>query len=288
MAFAAVTAVFGLPTGREVVTAWLFLLLYAIVGGDGRAWRQAVLHDWLPLLVVLFGYDLLRGFADRLVAKAHVLPQLRAEEFLFGGAVPTVWLQQHLYHPSPSWYDYAILPVYLSFFVVPMAVAAAFWATSYARFRRFASSLVVVTFAALTTYALFPAAPPWLASETHPGLLPLVVRVTPHTLLTAGIPTVHNAVERGEVYGNPVAAIPSLHSAVPMLILLLTWPYCRRLGRALLVGYVLAMTFTLVYGGEHYVVDVLLGWLYAAASIAVVTAVLARRQARQRRRSTTG
>lgn len=281
-AFALVTAVFGLPTGREVVTAWLLLLLYAIVGGNGAAWRRAVLRDWLPLLVVLFAYDLLRGFADRLVAKAHVLPQLRVEEFLFGGTVPTVWLQQHLYHPSPSWYDYAIVPVYLSFFVVPMAVAAAFWATSYARFRKFVSSLVLLFAVTLTTYALFPAAPPWLASQSDPGLLPPVVRVTPHTLLTAGIPTVHNAVQRGELYGNPVAAIPSLHSAVPMLILLLAWPYCRRLGRTMLVCYVLAMTFTLVYGGEHYVVDVLIGWLYAAASVAIMSLVQSRRRGRVR------
>ena len=31
------------------------------------------------------------------------------------------------------------------------------------------------------------------------------------------------------------------------------------------VGYVLAMGWTLVYGGEHYVFDVLLGWIYALA-----------------------
>jgi membrane-associated phospholipid phosphatase len=30
------------------------------------------------------------------------------------------------------------------------------------------------------------------------------------------------------------------------------------------------MAFTLVYSGEHYVSDILLGWLYAAAVIAAV------------------
>lgn len=284
MAFLVVSAFFGFPTGREVVTAWLLFLLYAVVGGNTAAWRRAVLHDWAPLLAVLFGYDTLRGFADELAARAHVLPQLRADEILFGGTVPTVWLQQRLYTPDPAWYDYVIVPVYMSHFLVPTAVAAGLWAVSYARFRRYAWSMVVLTGATLATYAAFPAAPPWLTSRTT-DLLPFVERVTPHTLQVSGIPTIHNALQRGEAYANPVAAIPSLHSAVPMLIVLLAWPYCRRLGRTLLVGYLAAMTFTLVYGGEHYVIDVLIGWAYAIAAVTAVRALLPRLDRRRRRQA---
>ena len=276
--FAVVSLLFGFPTGREVVTAWVFLLVYVVVGGDGAAWRRAVVHDWLPLTAVLFAYDLLRGAADGLVGRAHVLPQLRVDEALFGGAVPTVWLQQRLYTCIPAWYDYVIVPVYMSHFVVPIAVAVGLWARSYERFQRFAWSLVTLTALTLVTYAVFPAVPPWMASEL--GVLPPVTRVTPHTVLVSGIPTIHNAVQRGEAYANPVAAIPSLHSAVPLLVLLLAWPYCRRLGRGLLLLYVGAMTFALVYGGEHYVADVLVGWAYAAASVALVAIVARRRSAR--------
>lgn len=284
--FAVVSLFFGFPTGREVVTAWLLLLLYCVVAGDGKAWRRAVVHDWLPLLAVLFAYDTLRGFAKELVDRAHVLPQLRADEWMFGGTVPTVWLQDKLYRAVPSWYDYAIVPVYMSHFVVPMAVAAGLWATSYERFRRFVWSLVVLTAGTLLTYTLFPAAPPWLTSQTT-DLLPYVERVTPHTLAVSGIPTIHNAVQRGEAYANPVAAIPSLHSAVPMLIVLLAWPYCRRLGHVLLVGYVAAMTFTLVYGGEHYVFDVLVGWVYAGIAVALVAWLLPKWDKRQTARALT-
>ncbi len=285
--FTGVTAVFGLPTGREVVTLWVLVLLFAVVGGDLAAWRRTVVRDWLPFLLVLFAYDLLRGFADGAIERAHLLPQLRVEEFLFGGTVPTVWLQERLYTPSPAFYDYLIVPVYLSHFVVPMAVAVGLWSRSYTRFREYVASFVVLTCGTLLTYALFPAAPPWLASETiDPGTgqtyLPFVERVTSHTLGQVGIPTIHNAVQRGEAYANPVAAIPSLHSAVPMLVVLLAWPYARTLGRSLFVLYLAAMTFTLVYGGEHYIVDVLIGWAYAALAVLVVRAVLKRRRARER------
>ncbi len=38
----------------------------------------------------------------------------------------------------------------------------------------------------------------------------------------------------------------------------------------LLVAYVLVMAFTLVYTAEHYVVDILLGWVLAAVVLAVI------------------
>jgi membrane-associated phospholipid phosphatase len=39
-----------------------------------------------------------------------------------------------------------------------------------------------------------------------------------------------------------------------------------------LLAYPLAMTFTLVYSGEHYVIDVLVGWAYVAAVFLLVGA----------------
>jgi len=38
----------------------------------------------------------------------------------------------------------------------------------------------------------------------------------------------------------------------------------------LLLGYPLAMTFTLVYSGEHYLVDVFVGWAYVGLTFLVV------------------
>jgi len=44
----------------------------------------------------------------------------------------------------------------------------------------------------------------------------------------------------------------------------------RRRWWPLLLAYPLAMTFTLVYTGEHYVVDVLVGWLYVGLTFFAV------------------
>jgi hypothetical protein len=287
--FVLVSIPFGFPTGRDVITAWVLVLLWAACGGEWRTWRRAVVHDWLPLIGVLFLYDFLRGAADELgsrlvdlpalangksgadgIDNAHVLPQLRADEVLFGwltsGEVPTVWLQDLLYTAGDvRWWDVLIVPVYMSHFLVPMVLAVLLWLSAYALFRRYVWTLVTLTLLTLATYALFPAAPPWMAGLN--GYLPEVARVVSETLQATGIGTIRSAVQRGEAYANAVAAIPSLHSGIPMMVLLFSWPLVRARTRIVLVLYILVMTFTLTYGGEHYVVDAFVGWVYAAVSV---------------------
>ena len=298
--FLVVGVAFGFPTGREVITAWVLLFLLAACAGDVRVWRRVVVKDWLPLIAVLFLYDLLRGSAELVGARladlpllsssatnpgetvrAHVTPMIRFDEWLFGGTVPTVSLQQRFHDPGVvHWWDAAAVPVYFSHFFVSLAVALVLWLVSYRLYRRFIWSLVALTAITLATYAAFPAAPPWMAGLPANDYLPEVARVAGDTLRAMGGATVNSAVERGAAYSNRVAAMPSLHGAIPMLLLAFFWPLTRWVGRSLLALYVLAMALTLVYGGEHYVLDLLVGWLYAIGAVLLVQVLLRRRTKR--------
>ncbi len=71
---------------------------------------------------------------------------------------------------------------------------------------------------------------------------------------------------------NPVAAMPSLHSAYALIVVAFFLPTVRKRWWPLLLAYPLAMTFTLVYSGEHYVTDVLVGWFYVAVTMVGVCA----------------
>ena len=289
VAFTVFSAFVGFATGREAVLGWVLLFLWAACAGDTRRWWRAVVRDWSPLIGVLIAYDLLRGLAKYVgphlahlptlfngkasgdpLDQAHVTEMIAGDRALFAGHVPTLWLQQHLYDPAVThWYDVLVVITYMTHFMASLVVAVVLWARSYAVFRRYVWTLVTLTVATLATYALYPAAPPWMASINN--YLPQgVVRVVGETLLKTGGHTVNSAVERGSTYANSVAAIPSLHSAVPMMMLLFFWPLVTRRVRVALVTYVVVMTFSLVYGGEHYVTDVLLGWGFAAASVLVV------------------
>jgi membrane-associated phospholipid phosphatase len=268
----------GIPTSRDALIFWILLGLFAACLTSARRSFRGLLVDWLPFAAVLFTYDLLRGYADRLLA-AHLWPQLRADELLFG-TVPTVWLQQRLWDPGRiDWIDYAAWSVYLTHFFATLMIAAVLWLVASPLFRRYMAMVIVLAVAGLATYALFPAVPPWMASRD--GHLGHVDRIAGFVSDDAPVNFFGSLWESGSRYANDVAAMPSLHAAYAMLIALVFWPHVRRAWRPLLVAYPLAMGFALVYTGEHYVSDVLVGWLYAVAAYVGVEVVARRRAARR-------
>jgi membrane-associated phospholipid phosphatase len=68
-----------------------------------------------------------------------------------------------------------------------------------------------------------------------------------------------------------------------MLICLFLWPRLNRRWRPLLVAYPIGMGLSLMYLGEHYLIDILLGWAYAAATILIVNWGAERLAERRRR-----
>jgi membrane-associated phospholipid phosphatase len=77
-------------------------------------------------------------------------------------------------------------------------------------------------------------------------------------------------IDQGQASVNLVAAIPSLHAGLSAGVAAFLWTRVRRGWRPVLVAYVLVMAFTLVYTAEHYVIDILLGWVLAAIVFAVL------------------
>ena len=256
--------------------------LLAFSATNFRGWMRGVVVDWLPFALILAAYDLLRGYADNLLFAAHVRPQLEADKLLFAGEVPTVWLQEQLWDGAGNlhWYDVAACLVYLSYFVATYLVAAFLWFFERALFRRYVATIVLLAAMGFVTYALFPAAPPWLASE-YGELAPTTRSIA---VIWSEIPVsqINTFFEHGSQYSNPVAAVPSLHAAFTLLITLVLWRRVGSWGRVLLAVYPWAMAFALVYTAEHYLVDVLLGWLYAAVAFWTVGRMAEAREARKR------
>ena len=269
--FAAVAFTKGLFLSRDWLFGWLLLLLLALSLADVKRWVRGVLFDWLPLMAVLLLYDLSHAVSRIVPITPHVYPQLDADRFLAGGRLPTLSLQHALYRPGhPRVYDYLSWGVYLSHFFATLLVAALLWRFAYPRFKRFRTLVVALATAGFVTYVLFPAVPPWLAA--HDGRIAPVHRIIAEIWGHTGVHPAVALFENHDQFYNQVAAIPSLHAAYPMLLLLFFWRDGRwaRLGLGL---YVLAMAWALVYTGEHYFADVLIGWAYAGGVFAAVTAL---------------
>jgi hypothetical protein len=272
-----VAALAGVPE-RPYVIMWIGVVLLLVCWQSPHPLARAII-DWLPLIVILAGYDLVRSFADELIPRAVVEPQLRFDEIFFGGTVPTVVLQDWL-NPADGLHpwDYLVFCFYLSHFVV----SPVFGITQYIRdrelFRRYKWTMVTVCVAGFITYFALPAEPPWRASEQ--GELEPTVRVVQMVWAKLGVSGAADAFAgRDTGVANPVAALPSLHAAWPFLILLFIWRRAPRF-RWLAVAYNAAMAFVLVYGSEHYVSDILLGYLYAVVGFLIVNRIIDRRDQR--------
>lgn len=245
----------------------VFVPVIAAAAALGRL--RAFMLAWLPLAVFLDGFARLRGVADNTPIPIHYTAIIEIERRLFG-VVPTVWLQQRLTDPSRfHWYDYAATFVHWSHFVVPVLILSVLWLRYPALFRRYAIAFVVLTLIVLDLYFLFPAAPPWLAARE--GYLPPVSR--PMIAIAMQL----NRDLFGTLYAaigatNDVAAMPSLHASYPFLAFTMFWPVSRRWG---LVGlaYFVAMGVSLVYLGEHYVVDIVVAMLCVLPARAIASAI---------------
>jgi membrane-associated phospholipid phosphatase len=118
-------------------------------------------------------------------------------------------------------------------------------------------------------YVLMPAAPPWYAAKEGVIAEP-VARVAGFGF---GIVPVDTSTRWLEAQSNPVAAFPSLHAAFALLVVVALWPLARSWWMRLpLALFPLAMGFTLVYGGEHYAIDVFAGWAWVGLASLVAQA----------------
>jgi len=291
------TATTGFAFNRELLLLYVCTGLLAASIGQGRRMIY-VIRDWLPFALVLIAYDLSRGAATFVGRPTMWHWQIDADRWMFFGTIPTVWLQERLKLPYPPWWEIVISTVYMSFFILPYVVAAVLWLRDREEWKAFVRLFVGLSFAALIIYALLPAAPPWAAARCTPadvtggpsgpgcmfrpvggvpdgGLLGAmhttqdgangwVERIVGRGWGKLNLQTASALIDQGQSSVNLVAAIPSLHAALTAAVAAFLWPRVASRWRPLLVAYVLVMAFTLVYTAEHYVIDILLGWLLAA------------------------
>jgi hypothetical protein len=251
----------GLPLDREVILLWVAAGL--VCASIGRSWGQIarVVRDWLPLAAVLVVYDLSRGAADGLGRTVQVRPQIEVDRWIGFGHVPTVWLQKTLLDPrNVAWWEVVVTAMYVSHFIVPFAVAGVLWFRDRRRWFAYMGRFVTLSFLGAATFMLIPAAPPWMASRF--GVIGPVARSAARGWEVVGLQSAGRVLEHGQASVNLVAAIPSLHAAYALLVCTTLWPTVRPAWRAVLVSYAVGMGFVLVLTGEHYVIDVLVGWAY--------------------------
>jgi PAP2 superfamily protein len=232
----------------------------------GRTRRY--LLDFVPFALLILAYAECRGLAHVVSPHPFYRPQLWLEQHVFGG-VPASWLQERFWHGSLRWYDTAAAKLMNLHFVVPPVVAFALWVRRRVLFYRFATSMIVLSFAAAVVFFFYPSAPPWAAGDA--GLLD-VVKLPP-------VDDVSSLGSATHAPANPFAAIPSLHAGYAFLVALTLAGLIRRRSRvltSLCFVYPLAQSLAVIYTGNHYVVDIVIGCLFATGAYALTGCIFRR------------
>lgn len=213
---------------------------------------------------------------NRVGRAVSVIGPVKGDMALFGD-VPTVWLQALVTGPLSAVLEVAAALVYVTHFAAIPLVTAVTWFRARERYLFWIIAVLVFTGIGVTGYVLYPAAPPWMAAEL--GVIGPVERTSGAGWSHLAMPWVGAVIEGGQGLSNQVAAMPSLHAGATLLVTLFVWASVSGRWRWGLVGYVVVMAWALVHTGEHYVVDILAGWLVAVAAVTGTSMLRLRRDA---------
>lgn len=224
--------------------------------------------DFAPYIALIVLYAECRGLAHTARPVPYFAPHLDLERWLFGGNVPSSVLQDWFWVGHERWYDRLALGISRVHQFVPLTLAFVLWMRRRALYFRFATTMVVLSFAAALTFLLYPAAPPWHAAQE--GLL-TADKIGGHQTMSASVWAPYDLVR-----GNPDAAIPSLHAGYAFLVFLFvsTLFWRTRWGVPIACAaavYPLLQSLAAVYTGNHYVVDLLIGYCYGTAVFLAVS-----------------
>ncbi|MEY2516780.1 MAG: hypothetical protein QOJ89_4138 [bacterium] len=228
-------------------------LAAAIAMPPGRSRYAAIAAGYMYLFKV--SWELPYDDPERLRRRLLIDEPIRFDSWIGGGVPPGLRLQRALRKPGEvTALDIAVTAVYASWFV-PHLVLGYLLVRHEQYVPRAGGRLSAAYHLTTPFYWLWPEAPPWYASEKEGrmnGELERVARQVVCHILRRPPPG------DGKVPGNPWGAMPSDHvssAAITAMGLGELGPLYGALGWS----YVAAASFAIVYLGEHYVADVVVG-----------------------------
>lgn len=249
---------------RYVFVPKIIIILLIVLGAALMRRLPLLIKDWFVFISFVYLFDSLRGSIYILTCKlglpVHTTYVIGIEKALFG-QVPSNVLQARLLDPAQApeftWLEKVLTAFHGSHFLAFLLIGFIIWLYKSGSFRLFRTSYYLLIFLGVLGYFLVPTVPPWMAANNF-GLLPPLIRFN-GIIFNFAIPDLSTGFDT-----NPIAAMPSLHAAFPLLSSLLLWRFYR--WKALLFYlYTLIILFAITYTGDHYITDILAGLLMAVA-----------------------
>jgi len=228
-------------------------------------------------------YDYMKAFPNYAYRAVDIGHLYLLDKGLFGiavgGQVVTpneFWLAHHT-----AWLDALCGVFYLCWIPIPLAFAGYLFFRDRRLFFEFSLTFLLVNLLGFAIYYLHPAAPPWYVQRYGFAFQPLTMGSTAGLARfdqLVGMPVFQGIYAKNS---NVFAALPSLHSAYPVVVLFYA---VRDRARWFNVGFgvvMLGIWFAAVYTSHHYVVDVLAGVAVALLGLGLFRWLLRQRPVRR-------
>ncbi len=255
--------------GYLLISYWLIgfksdqIYLVALFAGCyfGSSITRKFITGFSIFIIFWIIFDYMKAFPNYLYREVHIESIYQTEKMIFG--IPH---EGRFLTPNEFWlfHHTAFLDVltglfYLCWVPVPLAFAAYLFFKNRLTFLYFSLTFLLINLIGFVIYYVYPAAPPWYVQQY--GFT--FIASTPGN--TGGLERFdaffHVGIFRGlySKSSNVFAAMPSLHSSYPLLVLY--YGIKNKLGHInWFFGLVmLGIWFSAVYNSHHYVLDVLAG-----------------------------
>lgn len=260
---------FNLTKARfEIDLIVISVFLIAALFGEAKRFVK----DWLPAIFLFWFYEYTRGLAHVLAERfnrpilVQELVDVERKLFFFLRDIPTVVIQDAL-HPDniTRWYDPIFFFFYTSFYWLWLLTGFIFWKFKREYFFKYFYGLLSFSLFSNIIYFIFPTAPPWYASEQ--GFIPPMQRVMwSINVLNRGGVSVANLLD-----DNQFAALPSLHTGWSWYAALFLVKYFGWEKAGWTFIFPIMIMFAIVYGAEHYVIDIIAGLIVSTVAFWIVT-----------------
>lgn len=236
----------------------------------GAEWSKRFFIDWSPLFAFWLVYDRLRLVQPLLLDRVAVDWPYRLEQVAFGwitaGEVPAHFTRHLLASQSGTFYgdavSFAAQIIYLShLFVLPL-ILLYYWVRGFRSdidrrsFARYMRGFAALHGLAILIYLILPVAPPWWVSLY--GTVQPTQELVSSTQMTSAMDGV---IVQGLIRSasNWFAAVPSLHGAYPVLMVMIASADRSRRIVGILLAYAVAMFASTVVLNQHYIIDLIAG-----------------------------
>lgn len=226
---------------------------------------------FLIFIVFWVIFDFMKTLPNYLFNSVHIEDLYLREKKWFGITENGVILTPNEYANSHSKIELDVLSgfFYINWVPIPLLFACYLFKKNKLLFLKFSLSFLLVNLIGFVIYYLYPAAPPWYVKEFG---FELNIGTPGNTAGLKRFDEFFNVTIFHSLYSkssNVFAAMPSLHSAYPVIIFYYALKNRLWLLSLFFFIFMIGIWFSAVYTGHHYVQDVLAGALCAITGILV-------------------